>query len=241
MKALAFNSSPRMGKGNTALILNPFLEGLKEAGAEVDLFYVTKLSLSPCRGCFSCWLRTPGQCAQKDDIEWLMPKMREADIVVYASPVYCYGITGPMKNLIDRMVSIASPFMEVVDGRSRHLPAPGEKAHKNVFVSTCGLWDMENFDAPLAHIKALSKDPPGEFAGALLRPHGEALRAMLKMGAPVSDVLEAAREAGRQLAIEGKMSPDTLKTVSRELLPIDLYVKMVNEEFQKVIDRVKGP
>jgi len=237
MKVLAFNSSPRMEKGNTALILNPFLDGMREAGAEIELYYNRKLEVGPCLGCFNCWLRTPGECVQKDDIQWLKPKMREADIVVYVSPVYCYGITGPMKNLLDRMVSLASPFVEVADGRTRHLPAEGEKPRKTVLVSSCGLWDMENFDVILAHMQALCKDPPAEFAGALLRPHGEALQAMLKMDAPVNDVLEAAKEAGRQLIRDGRMSAKTLKTVSRELLPMETYVKMINEEFQRVLDR----
>lgn len=237
MKAVAVNASPRMDKGNTALILTPFLDGMREAGAEVELFYTKKLDIAPCLGCFTCWLRTPGVCTQKDDIQWLMPKIRDADIVVYATPVYCYGMTGPTKNLIDRMVSIASPFVEVVDGRSRHLPAEGEKAHRNVLVSTCGLWDMENFDPLVAHIKAISKDPPGEYAGALLRPHGEALRAMLKAGAPVQDVIDAARDAGRRLVDEGRISPETLRTISRELLPIETYVSMINDQFRKVMER----
>ena len=49
MKVLAFNSSPNMDKGNTALILNPFLDGLKQSGAEVDLFYTKKLNLDACQ------------------------------------------------------------------------------------------------------------------------------------------------------------------------------------------------
>ena len=239
MKVLAFNSSPRMEKGNTALILLPFLDGMREAGAEVELFYIKKLDINPCLGCFSCWLRTPGECVQKDDMQQIVPKMREADIVVYATPVYSHGMTGQLKNLIDRMVSIASPFVEVVDGRTRHLPAEGEKGHQTVLVANCGLWGMENFDPLLAHIHAMTKAPPSEFAGALLRPHGEALRAMLKMGAPVNDVVEAAKDAGRQLVRNGKISLETLDTVSRELLPIDTCVQMVNGQFQKVIDQKK--
>jgi multimeric flavodoxin WrbA len=54
MKVLAINSSPRMERGNTALILEPFLEGLSEGGAEVDLFYTRTLKIDPCLGCFSC-------------------------------------------------------------------------------------------------------------------------------------------------------------------------------------------
>lgn len=237
MKVIAFNSSPRMEKGNTALVLSPFLEGMREAGAEIELFHIKKLKIKPCLGCFSCWLKTPGECVQKDDIGWLKPKMQEADIVVYASPVYCYGITGPLKNLMDRMVSLASPFVEIADGRTRHLSAEGEKGYKAVLVSSCGLWDMENFDVPVAQINAISKDPPAEYAGALLRPHGEALRAMLKAGAPVNDVIEAAQEAGRQLIKDGKMSTETLQIVSRELLPMETYVQMVNEQFQRAMDK----
>ena len=60
----------------------------------------------------------------------------------------------------------------------------------------------------------------GEFAGALLRPHGPALKGMLEGGAPVDDIFEAAKEAGRQLVKDGKMSDETLKVVSRELLPL---------------------
>ncbi len=238
MKVLAFNASPRMEKGNTALILNPFLEGMRQAGAEVERFYVIQLRISPCRGCFTCWLRTPGKCAQKDDMEWILPKVRQADVIVYASPIYCYGITGPLKTLIDRMVSIASPFVEISEGRTRHLPALDEKRHKFVFVSTCGLWGMENFDAALTHMKAVTMDPPAEFAGAILRPHGEALRALLASGETTAEaVIEAAKEAGRELIGTGRISPSTLHAISRELVPMETYVQMVNEAFRKALDR----
>lgn len=239
MKVIAFNSSPRREKSNTSLILDPFLKGMREAGAEVELFYISKLEIRPCTGCFHCWLKTPGKCVQQDDIQLLIDKVREADIRVYGSPIYCYTFSGPMKNMLDRMVSLASPFVEIAHGRTRHLPAQGEKPFKAVFISNCGLWDMYNFEVAMTHMKMLHRDPPGEFAGALLRPHGQALRQMLKMGAPVQDVVEAAQEAGLQLVKEGKMSPEILAAVSRELMPIETYVSMVNNKFQKVLDRLK--
>ncbi len=80
MKVVAINSSPLMGKGNTALILDPFLEGMREAGAEVELLYTKKLDIKPCQGDFICWTKTPGECHQKDDMEWVRPKMAEADL-----------------------------------------------------------------------------------------------------------------------------------------------------------------
>ena len=66
MKVLAINSSPKMDKGNTAMILNPILKGMREAGAEVELFYTRKLNIKPCTGEIDCWIKTPGEYYLKD-------------------------------------------------------------------------------------------------------------------------------------------------------------------------------
>jgi multimeric flavodoxin WrbA len=239
MRVLALNSSPRKDKGNTALILNPFLDGVKEAGADVELIYTSDLKINPCYGDFKCWTKTPGVCSQKDDMSMINQKMSQADILVLASPVYCDGVTGPMKMLIDRTVPQAQPFFELRDNHTRH-PLRNDGRHsKIVLVSNSGLWELDNFDAMLTHIKAFSKNANAQFAGALLRPHGEALRPMLEMGAQVKDILDSAKEAGRQLVRNGEMSPETLKTVSRELLPRDAYIQMVNQHFQDQLNKLE--
>ncbi len=239
MKVIAFNCSPRMDNGNTALILNPFLEGMKEVGAEVELFYTRKLKINPCRGDFICWLKTPGECWQKDDMQMLYPKLREAEICVFGTPVYVDGISGPMKNLLDRIIPGVQPFFELRDGHCRHLLREGHKYGKVVLVSNCGFWEMDNFDPLLVHTKAFCRNGDMEFAGALLRPHGEALRPMMEMGISLDDVFEAAREAGRQLVKDGKMSAETLNIVSRELMPLEAYVQAANEMFQQALDALK--
>jgi hypothetical protein len=105
-------------------------------------------------------------------------------------------------------------------------------------VSNCGFWEMDNFDPLLVHMQAMCKNADREFAGALLRPHGPALKGMLEMGLRVTDVIEAAKEAGRQLVEEGTMSSETLHTVSRELLPRDTYVQNLNQRFQQALEGV---
>lgn len=241
MKVLAFNGSPRMDNGNTALILNPFLDGMREAGAEVELFYTKKLKINPCQGCFTCWLKTPGVCFQKDDMQMLHPKLRQVDIWVLATPLYVDGMTGPMKNLLDRLIPLVQPFIELRDGHCRH-PWHGEReSGKVVLVSNSGFWEMDNFDPLLVHVRAMCKNTAMEFAGALLRPHGEALKPMMELGAPLDDVFAAAREAGRQLVREGEMSTETLNIVSRELLPLDMYIQMANQKFQQDLDALEKP
>jgi multimeric flavodoxin WrbA len=228
MKVLAINGSPHMVEGNTAMILNPFLEGMKEAGADVDLFYTRKLKIGPCNGDMSCWFVNPGTCGQKDDMQMLLPKFKEADVIVWASPVYYAGVTGPLKNLMDRQLPL-------------HMQGElGSKRQKIVLVSTCGAWEVSMFDPLLQQMNALYSRPEGssDFAGALLRPMADGMKEMIKAGETrlVEGVFRAAKEAGRQLAKEGKISEELQKEVAKELMPRDAYYKaaqMMMEQAQK--------
>lgn len=230
-KVLAINSSPFKGKSNTSLILNPFIEGLESEGANTELIYTEDLNIKPCKGEMSCMLRS-GECIQDDDMNLVRQKMRESNVLVLASPLYCDGVTGPMKNVLDRTITEILPFMEIKEDRSIHPSRYDVEGSKIVLVSNCGFWEKENFNPMVAHIQAFSRNSHSEFAGALLRPHGPALRNMIEMDQPVDDVLYAARDAGRQLARDGKISPETLNTVSRELLPRDFYLQIVNQHFK---------
>ena len=241
MKVLAINGSPHGEKGNTALILEPFLNGMKEAVAEVRLFCTKSMKINPCQGEYDCWLKTPGKCFQKDDMQKVLPELIEADILVFATPLYVDGMTGPMKNFLDRVIPIADPIIELRDGHCRHPARREVKDGKLVLVSNCGFWELDNFDSLLAHMRAISRNLGREFSGALLRPHGPALKAMMKQGMmPASDVLRAAKEAGRQLIRDGRMNADTLKTVSRQLVPRQQYVDIANQHFRKILSALEN-
>ena len=219
--------------GDTKSLAEALAEGVREAGAEVELFYTKKLKINPCQGESNCWFKTPGKCFQQDDMQLLYPMLREADIWVFATPLYVDGIAGPLKNLLDRLIPLIQPSIELRDGHCRH---PLRVEHKNgqlVFVSTCGFWEMDNFNPALAHMAAVCRNQGREFGGAVLRPHASALKRMLEMGRPVDDVREAAKEAGRQLIKDGRMSPATLGIVSRELLPLEKYLQIANQRAQE--------
>lgn len=235
MRVLAINSSPHMQKGNTALILNPFLEGMKEVGAEVELLYTRKLDVRPCLGCFSCWIKTPGKCVQEDDMAMLLRKLREAEIWAWATPVYVDGASSPLKSVLDRLMPLLRMPAEVRDGRSRHLVEEDLVEGKVVLVSNCGLWEMRNFDPLVVHMEAACQHVRREFAGALLRPHGQTLRDLLKQGEAVGDVLDAAREAGRQLVRDGEMSSDTLGIVGRPLVSLEEYIQNMNRKAERLL------
>lgn len=240
MKAIAINASPMMDKGNTAAILTPFLDGMREAGAEVEIYYTKKLNIKPCQGEFDCWFKTPGRCFQKDDMEMLLPRLAEAGIQVFATPLYVHGMSGPLKNLWDRLTPLDYPRLELRDGRSCLSQKEGSNTGKVVLVSNCGFWEMDCFEPLLAHMKERCWYTNQEFAGALLRPHGTLLKPMADSGAPVNDVFEAARAAGRQLVQEGEMSSQTLATVSRTLMPLEAYVQFLNRGFQQALGEMES-
>lgn len=228
-KVVAVNGSPMMDKGNTHVILEPFLEGMKEVGAEVELFYTKKLDIKPCQGGFICWNKTPGECWQKDDMQWLVPKIGQADILVLATPLYLDGVSGPMKMLVDRVLPLIHGPLELRDGHYRHPLREEYKRGKLVLVSNCGFWEMDNFDPMVVHMKAICKNISREYVGALLRPHGGALNVMKDLGAPVEDIFEAARDAGRQLVRDGAIKEETLETISREIMSFDMYFDAVSK------------
>ncbi|HIE33377.1 MAG TPA: flavodoxin family protein, partial [Thermodesulfobacteriaceae bacterium] len=84
MKILAFQGSPRIG-GNTDTLLKAFLEGAREAGAEVEKYDLYRLEFSPCIECGGC--DETGECVLEDDLTPLYPKLFEADVIVLASPI----------------------------------------------------------------------------------------------------------------------------------------------------------
>jgi multimeric flavodoxin WrbA len=111
MKILAINGSPRGRRSNTDRILQPFLEGAREAGAETETVYLKDLKINHCLGCFTCWTKTPGVCVHKDDMAALFPKVRQADVVVYATPLYVFTVSGLMKDFMDRLLPLADPHI----------------------------------------------------------------------------------------------------------------------------------
>ncbi len=241
VKVVALNASPRMDHSNTSLILNPFLDGLQAEGADIERHYVHRLRIQPCLGDFACMSETPGQCIQRDDMTTLLPAIQHADIVVFATPLYLDGMTGPLKTLIDRLIPLLGPFFELRDDRCRHPPRFGHAYVKAVLVSNCGFWERDHFDPLIRHMQAICTNLSWTYAGALLRPHGPILNALLRQGAPVHDVIDAAKTAGHELARDGAMQAATLNVISRSLLPRDVYIDSNNEGAKRTLaNRMQG-
>lgn len=100
-KIIILVGSMRKG-GNTQLLAQAFAEGAKKRN-EVEIVSVADYKVNPCIGCNSCFTRENNRCFQEDDMTQIYVKLKTADIVVIASPVYFYGISAQLKAIVDRL------------------------------------------------------------------------------------------------------------------------------------------
>lgn len=236
MKILVLNASPRREKGNTHRITKAFLEGAVSAGADAHTVFLYDKRIGPCLGCFHCWVKEPGKCVLKDDMGELLMSLASSDVCVFATPLYFFGMTAQMKLFVDRMIPLALPFVEIEDGHCTHPVRPGRRLSSMVVISNCGFHELDNFDEMMSHFCTIARHAHLEFAGALLRPHGELLPfAESRMPQEVQRVYEAARRSGVELVETGRISQESQQEVARELLPLEAFVKGANLAFQRMI------
>jgi multimeric flavodoxin WrbA len=99
MKILAINASPRIG-GNTDILTDKALEGARSEGVEIEKVVLTNYKFSPCLECEK--INHDGTCLVGDDFQIIFEKIREADALIFASPIFFGSISAQAKMLIDR-------------------------------------------------------------------------------------------------------------------------------------------
>jgi len=189
-----------------------------DAGSDVELFYARRLKVKPCTcGEMYCWYKKAGECCIKDDMQLLYPKLREAYILIFATPVYI-PLPGEMQNIINRLCPLVEPFLETCQGRTRARFHKQVKIRKIVLVSTGGWWEKANFETVVRITEEFARDVSVEFAGAVLRPHAFLMKEKGKLTKDGEAILNAVKRAGYELVKEGGMNKETLETVSRPLI-----------------------
>ena len=138
MKVLELQASPNV-KGSTALLVDEFCQGARTAGHHVERVDVCRLHIAPCTGCVACGYEGP--CVQRDDMDELRAQILAADALVFATPLYYYGMTAQLKTVIDRFCSANSSITR--------------KRLKSVLISVAWNADDWTFDALEAHYNTL--------------------------------------------------------------------------------------
>ncbi|MCI8342312.1 MAG: flavodoxin family protein [Firmicutes bacterium] len=105
-KICILNGSPHTN-GNTNELIKSFVKGAESAGHEVTRFDLQKMNINGCLGCCAGGKDSECPCVQKDDMSKIYPVYKEADVVVLASPMYYWGISGQLKCAFDRLFAVA--------------------------------------------------------------------------------------------------------------------------------------
>ncbi|MBN2284604.1 MAG: NAD(P)H-dependent oxidoreductase [Deltaproteobacteria bacterium] len=211
MKVMAIDSSPRAaGQSKTRLLMGALVGGMREAGAEVIEVELRKKKINRCIGCFTCWTKTPGVCVHKDDMtRELFPQWLESDLVVYGTPLYHFLMNAELKVFIERTLPILQPFFAELDEKTTH---PLRRRHPRlVMLSVAGFPEDSVFDQLSSWFNSVY-GRLGYVAAEIYRPNAEAMTTPFARDRAKS-ILEATRQAGRELVQEGKIRPETMAEV----------------------------
>ena len=138
MKIVVLEGSPNK-HGSSNLLADAFIRGAQEAGHTVQVIDAAHSDLHPCTGCVRCGYEGP--CVQKDDVEKARAEILDADMMVFVTPLYYYGMSAQLKTLIDRFCAFNSSMQR------KHM--------KSVLLTVAWNSDSWTFEALEAHYKTL--------------------------------------------------------------------------------------
>ena len=115
-KVVILLGSPRK-KGNSALLAREIAAGAKAAGASVESLFLHGLKIAPCSACEACHQPGATGCVIRDDMQQVYPKLKAADAIVYASPIYWFTVSAQLKLAMDRCYAMISPTGHALAGK----------------------------------------------------------------------------------------------------------------------------
>lgn len=216
-KVLLLNGSHKSGKSYTMMIAERFASGLNEYDPEtvIETVDLIQKNINPCTGCHTCWTTTPGECVFQDDMTELFHQYEDADIVIWATPLYHYGISSVMKKFMERTQPVLLPFIDNEGGGTYGHPFRNPEKmvnKKHILISTCGFPSRKNnYEGVEEQFNNLFGKDKWE---KIICVEGEllGLHQLDNLTAPYLDLVQiAGKEYGENLSISGHLREGLLK------------------------------
>jgi hypothetical protein len=188
-----------------------FAGGLQEAGWQVREVLLSELDVHHCLGCLGCWTRTPGRCAQEDDMAGIIAGYCDLDLVVLATPLYFLSLPGLVKDFVDRQLPLYLNQYLAAMGRPLHPGGASPEKVRFVLISLCGFPQRSQFDLLLATMRAIYGPA---YADELLVPSATGIAAD-EGETTFAELYEVVRQAGREFGRDGLIHAGTRERCER--------------------------
>lgn len=226
MKVLVLNGSPKRDASDTMHITRAFLQGMAKAvPLEAEILSVADLHIHPCSGCFACW-HNGGACVHRDDMSGVLEKIQACEVLLLSYPLYCYGMPGPLKTLVDRILPLTAMTMRKVGDRYEHLSRVDLSHQRYVMICGCGFPNStHNFEAAIQQFQLLFP----ENHTILTLPESPLFN--VPQAAPVTAPrLALVEQAGEAYARKGALSDAQVEAISSPMIPHEEYAQIVNSQ-----------
>ena len=249
MKITVINGSPKGRDSITNIMVTAFLKGAEQAGAETVNIFLAEKEIKHCKGCFSCWLVTPGECViEDDDMAEILSEGEGADVLVLATPLKYANISGMLKVFVERLLPFANPYiLKDEAGETRH-PKKRPEAEsslyrsKLVLISNGGLGQIGHFQVVSHWIRRLALNNLSEVIGEICMPQGPLLANPAEELRPLIDgYLQLLQGAGREIVTNNRLSEETEKQLRQNLVPEEIYLQQINGFFDGFLKNLKHP
>lgn len=232
MKVLVINGSPKGERSNTMWLTHAFVDGFPDT-AEVKYITLREKDIHPCMGCFSCWTKTPGQCAVKDDMQEIYQDILEADIIIESFPLYFAGMPSRMRMMTERCLlftkryegSPEDTFHSILEMEEHSL-----KDKKLVVISSCGYVSMDTmFEGLLKEYDLICGE--GNFT-SILCAQGELLQAGSRTR-QVVNYLEEVKQAGQEYYANGQISEERSQSLMKQMVSPRSFEVLIKRYWQE--------
>ena len=149
-RVLIVAASPRKN-GNSTILALKAAEGVKSAGGEADMVSIGNLKIAPCNACDACRAKPDAGCVIKDDMQPLYQKIRDAQGIIFATPVYWFNMSAQMKLFIDRTYAVYDEGVYAFTGKDVGVILTYED--EDVFVSG-GINALRSFQDICGYVRA---------------------------------------------------------------------------------------
>lgn len=225
MRILLLRSNPRKD-GHTQRFTDLFVQGVRAVGAELRDVDLMERNITPCNGCYHCWIVEPGRCLHQDDMAALLEEIIAADAVVCSSPLYYYSLSSRLQLFFERTLPLTQAGLDTTaSGLSRNRTRyPDRWRGKTLlFLLVGALYEPENFKPVADTCRLIAEGLALEPGGVMIRPESHLTEFSRAKPKVIKAIENAFVEAGMEVARTGRLSEAAQRAVSARVAPNAAY------------------